>query len=170
MLCVEICQVFIAQLLRPAIDRISFRLRARILRREGNTLSANDGRALGSIKGDEVTLIVVQIAAQIDTEIWIVVKRFNQVWKVAAIFEMEQSASRLGPLRDRIDAHDEADAGNQMHEEIARETLAVVAEAAPAKEPLRAKRAFRCVPKKGVPINRLLAGIWWNGIDPSAAW
>jgi len=145
MLLLKIGQILIAQLRRPPIDRIGLGLRTRILWREGQAGPADNRRSLSSKEANELALIVVQIAAQINPEVGIVIQGLNQIGKVAAIFEVEQTTCRLRALRGGSCPSDEMDPGDQVHEQVARQALAIVGETAPTEETLLAERPFRGV-------------------------
>src|SRR5580693_6204676 len=98
MLFVPLLQVLLSQGARPASSRISFRLRTRILRLITQGRILDDQAALCAVEGDELSAIVVQVAAQADAEIRVVVNGFDQVGELASIFEVEEPATRLRPL------------------------------------------------------------------------
>ncbi len=56
-----------------------------------------------------------------------------------------------------------------MNEQVAAESLAVVAEAAPAEETDGIVGALGGLAEEGVPVNRFFTGVGRNGIDPCAA-
>src|SRR3954470_4947137 len=130
----EVGKVFVAQFFWPPINRVAFRLRTRVLRRVRQVLAPNDRGSLGSVEGDEVSLVIHQVATQINPEIRILIKRLNQVRVVPSIFEMKQPAGGLGPFGSGVDAGDEADPGNQVNKQASRQSLAVIGEAAPAEK------------------------------------
>ena len=76
---------------------------------------------------------------------------------------------RLGALRGSVDAGDELDAGEQVHEQISAESLAVVGEAAPAEEADGIEGELGRVAEEGIPVDGLFTGVGRNGIDPGAA-
>ena len=85
----EVGQILVAQFFWPSINRVAFRLRTRVLRGVSQILPPDDRRSLGAVEADEVSLIIHQIAAQVDSEIRILVKRLNQIWIIAAILKVE---------------------------------------------------------------------------------
>src|SRR5580658_361528 len=169
MLLVPLLQVLLPQCARPAINGITLWLGARVLRLEGQGGILNDQAALGAVESDELSAIVVQVAAQADAEIRIVVNGFDQVGELAAILEMEESAAGLRALRRGVGAGDEVDSGNQVNEQVAAQALAVVGEAAPAEKTYRIEGPLGSAAEKRVPVDRLLTRVGRNGINPSAA-
>ena len=86
----------------------------------------DDHRALGAVEADEFSAVVVQVAAQGDAEIGIVVEGFDQVGELAAILEVVKTAGGLRALRGLVDAGDELNAGEQVDEQIAAQAFAVI--------------------------------------------
>src|SRR3954470_2822294 len=166
----EVSKVFVTQFFWPPIDRIAFRLRTRVLRGISQVLATNDRGSFSAVEGNEISLVIHQVATQINPEIRILIKRLNQVRVVPSIFEMKQPAGGLGPFGYGVDTGDEADAGNQVNKQVSRQSLAVIGEAAPAEKPHWVKRPLGRIAQESVPINRLLACIRRNRIDPRAAW
>src|SRR5262249_15638623 len=76
---------------------------------------------------------------------------------------------RLSSLCDGVCACDELNPRDQVNEQISCKALAIVGEAAPAKEPRRIKRPLRRVAEESVPVDGLLAGVGRNWINPRAA-
>src|SRR3954470_9140220 len=166
----EVGKVFVAQFFWPPINRVAFRLRTGVLRRVRQVLATNDRGSLRSVEGDEISLVIHQVATQINPEIRILVKRLNQIGIVAPVFKVKESAGGLGPFGYGVDTGDEADTENQVKKQVSRQSLAVIGEAAPAEKPHRVKRPLRRIAEESIPINRLLARIRRNRIDPRAAW
>src|SRR5579864_6427338 len=139
MFLVPFLQVLIAEFLRPSKDRVAFGLGARIfgLVAEGGVF--DDHRALGAVETDELAAVVVEVAAESHAELGVVVHGLDEVGELASIFEMEQSATGFGALRGFVGAGDEVNAAQQVNEEIAAESLAVVGETAPPEEADRVK-------------------------------
>ena len=164
-----LCQIFLAKSRRPAFQRISFRLRTYILRNKGQRLSTDFHCGFGAVELDGFTAGIVQIAAQHDAEFRIVVQCLDQVRKVASVFPAKQSAAGLRARGRLVGSGDEVNSGEQMHEQVAGQSLAVVGEATPAEEPGRVERPLGCVSQKRIPIDSLLARVGRNGIDPGAA-
>src|SRR5262249_53526964 len=126
-------------------------------------------RALVAVERDELSTVIVQVATERDAEVGIVVHRLDQIGELAAILEVEESAARTCPRRRRVGAGDEVDAGRQVREEIATESLSVVGETAPTEEANRIEGLLWGAPQERIPIDGLLAGIRRDGIDPRAA-
>ena len=169
MIFVPLLQILIAQGLRPTENRIAFGLGTRVLRLVGQGRVLDDHGALGAVEADELSAVVVQVAAQGDAAVGIVVESFDEIGELAAILEVEQAAGGHGALRGLVDAGDELNAGEQVNEEIAAEALAVVGEAAPAEEADGIEGDFGSVAEERVPVDGLFAGVGRNGIDPGAA-
>src|SRR5437016_10088825 len=66
-------QILVAQLRGPSVNRVALRLRTCLLRRVGQSRTLDDQRAFGSKKPDELALVVIQVATQVDSEIRIVI-------------------------------------------------------------------------------------------------
>src|ERR1700693_54885 len=56
-----------------------------------------------------------------------------------------------------------------MDKQVAGQALAVVREAAPAKKADGVEWPFGRIPEKRGPVDGLLAGVRWNGVDPGPA-
>src|SRR4029077_2697312 len=129
----------------------------------------NDHRALSAVEADEFSAVVVQVAAQGDAGVGVVVESLDEVGELAAILEVEDAAGGHRTLRGLVDAGDELNAREQVDEEIAAQALAVVFVAAPAEEANGIERDLGGVAEERVPIDSFLAGVRRNGIDPGAA-
>src|ERR1700689_4158167 len=125
MLFAPLLEVLLAQCARPAVGGIALGLRPRVLRLESQGGVLDDQCSLVAVEGDELSAVVVQVAAQADAEIRVVVDGFDQVGELAAVLEVEKAAARLRALGDRIGAGDEMDSGNQVNEEVAAEAFPV---------------------------------------------
>src|SRR5580693_3038073 len=169
MLLVPLLQVLLPQCARPAINGITLWLGARVLRLKGQSGILDDQAALGAVEGDELSAIVVQVAAQAYAEIRVVVNGFDQVGELAAVLEVEEPAGRLRALGGRVRSGDEVDSGNQVNEQVAAQALAVVGEAAPAEKTHRIERPLGRAAKKRGPVDRFLTGVWRDGINPGPA-
>src|SRR5579863_4513232 len=162
-------QILLAQPLRPAFRRICFRLRGYILRREGEGLPNDFHGAFGAVEPDRLTTGVVQIAAQHHAEFREVIKGLDHIREVASIFPAKQSAARLCPLRGLIRARDKENSREQVNEQVAGQTFAVVGVAAPAEKACRVERPFGRAYQECIPVDGLLARIGRNSIHPCAA-
>src|SRR5579859_6323215 len=131
---VPLLLVLLSQGLWPSEDRVAFGLGTDVFWTVGERGVFDDQRALGAIEADKLSAIVVQVAAEGDAAVGIIVESFDEIGELASIFEVEEAARGHGALRRLIDAGDEVNAGEQVDEEIAAESLAVVGEAAPAEE------------------------------------
>jgi hypothetical protein len=169
MVFVPFLQILVSQHGRPAVNRIAFRLGTRVLRLVGEGRVFDDHGALGAVEADELAALVVQVAAQSDAAVGIVVESFDEVGELAAILEVEQASGGLGAQGGLFDAGDELDAGEQVDEEIAAEALAVVFVATPAEEANGIERDFGRVAEEGVPVDGFFAGVGRHGINPGAA-
>src|SRR5579862_5651169 len=166
---VPLLEILIAQALGPSEDGITFGLGTRIFGAVGERGIFNDERALGAVEGDELSTIVVEVAAEGDAAFGIIVESFDEIGELTSIFEVEEAARGHGTLRGLIDAGDEVNAGEQVDEEIAAESLAVVGEAAPAEEADGIEVVGRRAADESLPIDGLRAGVRRNGINPGAA-
>src|SRR5262249_53485096 len=92
----------------------------------------------------------------------------DQIGELTAIFEVVETAGRDRARRRFVRAGNEMDAGKQVDEEIAAKSLSIISEAAPAEETLGIERTFWRVAQEGVPVDRFLAGVGRNRIDPGA--
>src|SRR3954468_11913065 len=128
MLFCEVLQVFVAELLGPTINRIAFGLRTCVLRRVSQVLAADDRRPLGAVKGDEVSLVIHQIAAQVNSKIRVLIKRLNQIGVIATVFKVKEPSGGLPSFSYGVYSGNETNPRNQVHEQISCQALAVVGE------------------------------------------
>src|SRR5437763_14613473 len=170
MFLLEVGEVFVAELFGPPKNRVAFRLRTRVLRREGQSLTAKNGGSLGTIEGDEVSLIIIQIAEQVKAKIRIIVKGLDKIGVIASVLKMEQSSGGLRSFGHRVGSGDELNTRHEVDEQIACEAFAVIGETAPAEKPHWIELPLGRVPEESIPIDGLLARIRRNWVDPRAAW
>ena len=83
--------------------------------------SLDDQRSFCAVEADELALIVIQVAAQVDAEIRIVVESLDKIWKFATVFEVEEAAGGLRAARHSVGAGNEMNSGNQVNEEVSGE-------------------------------------------------
>src|SRR6516164_4124563 len=102
-------------------------------------------------------------------KIWIVIEGFDHVGKFSPIFPAKQSAGGLGPPSDGVGTGDEMNSGNQMHKKISGQAFPIILKASPAKKSHRIEGTLRRTIQEGSPVNRLLAGVRRNRVDPSSA-
>ena len=169
MVFVPLLQILVAQFLRPTKNGIAFGLRTCVLRPEAEGRILDDHRAFGAVEADELAAVVVQVAAQGDTEVGVVVESLDEVGKLAAIFEVVEASAGLGALGGLFRAGDEVDSGNQMDEEITAQAFAIIGVAAPAEEADGIEGALGRGAEEGVPVDGFFAGVGRNGLDPGAA-
>src|SRR6516162_9950744 len=162
-------QIFRAQLFRPTVDGIVLRLLSSVLRLVSQGGVLNYHGSLGTVKADEFSAFVIQIAAQENPEVGIVVESLNQVGKVPTIFPAKKPPTRLSTFGHGVCAGNEVNAGDQMHKQVASQTFAIIAKAAPAEETDGIKGPLERTVDKGAPVDGLLAGIGGNRIHPGAA-
>src|SRR6266568_354941 len=162
-------QVFFPRLLGPALDRITLWLWSRILRSVGQGRILDNHRALCAVESDELSTIIVQVAAHRDAEVGIVVESLDEIGELAAILEMEKAAGGLGALRNRVRAGDELDPGNQVNKQVATQPLAVIRKTPPAEEAHRVKGTLRCAVEKRIPVDSRFIRIRSNRIHPGTA-
>src|SRR2546428_164107 len=105
------------------------------------------------LERDELSALVIQVAAKDNTEVRVIVESLDEVRKFTAILPAENSTARLGALRNSVRTGNEMDSGNQVNKEVAGQSLAIVCKAAPAEEAHGAKGPFRRAIEKGVPTD-----------------
>src|ERR1700736_6236908 len=169
MFVVPFLQILVPERLGPTKNGVAFWLGTRVLRAVTERRVLDDHGALGSVEADELAAVVVQVAAQGDAEVGIVVESLDQVGELAAIFEVVEASARLRALRGLFGAGDEVNAGDQVNEKISSKAFAIIGVAAPAEEADGIESVLGRVSKKRIPIDSFFAGIGGNGIDPGAA-
>src|SRR4051812_38565624 len=92
----EVSKVFVTQFFWPPIDRIAFRLRTRVLRGISQVLATNDRGSFSAVEGNEISLVIHQVATQINPKIRIFVKRLNQSGIVAPVLKVKEPARGRG--------------------------------------------------------------------------
>src|SRR5208337_4297256 len=114
-------------------------------------------------------VVVVMVAAQYYLEVRIIVHGPEKVGKLAAIFVVVEPAGGKRALGRRIGAGHNVNAGEQVNEQVARQTGPVILVAAPPEKSRRIEGALGSTVEPGVPVDGLLAGVRRNRIYPGPA-
>ncbi len=97
-----IFQIFLFGLGGPPVEGVALGCRAGVLWSYGESSAVMDHRGLLPVEDGHVARCVVLVTVHIDADAGIVVKGGQEIGKIASIFEMSQTAGRIGALRNRV--------------------------------------------------------------------
>src|SRR5665213_619556 len=125
MRCVPLVEILLLSCRRPTIQRVALRLRARILRSDGERVAVDHHGGFFAVEDGLIARRVVLIAVQAQRCTRIIVERRQQVWIISPVFEMGEAADGTGAAGSGVDAADALNAREQVDEQVASHALSI---------------------------------------------
>src|ERR1035438_1666420 len=115
MRCVPLVEILLLCWCRPTIQRVALRLRARILRSDGERVAVDHHGGFFAVEDGLIARGVVLVAVQAQRCTRIVVERRQQVWIISPVFEVGEAADGTGAAGGGGDAADTSEKREQVN-------------------------------------------------------